>query len=51
MASCACRLGLKPYEHGAKSASKIGSSTNFKNEWSGNLDLLGRVRPMGVVHR
>ena len=31
MASCARRLGLKPYEHDTKSASKIGSSTSFKD--------------------
>ena len=34
MASCARRLGLKPYEHGAKSASKIGSSTSFQDAWT-----------------
>src|SRR6476660_9921495 len=34
MASCARRLGRKPYEHGAKSASKIGSSTSFKDAWT-----------------
>ena len=31
MASCARRLGRKPYEHGSKSASKIGSSTSFSD--------------------
>ena len=30
IASCARRLGRKPYEDGLKSASKIGSSTSFR---------------------
>jgi hypothetical protein len=29
IASWARRLGRNPYEHGSKSASKIGSSTSF----------------------
>jgi hypothetical protein len=33
MACVADRLGRKPYEHGRKSASKIGSNTSFAAAW------------------
>src|SRR5215218_3222658 len=34
MASCARRPGRNPYEHGAKSASQIGSSTSLHAAWT-----------------
>src|SRR5450631_1710282 len=34
IASCARRFGRNPYEHGLKSASKIGSSTSFRLAWT-----------------
>ena len=40
-ASCARRLGLKPYEHDSKSASKIGSSTSL-------AAAARRDRPVGM---
>ena len=36
IASWARRFGRNPYEHGRKSASKIGSSTSFKLVWTTN---------------
>ena len=34
IASCVRRFGRNPYEHGRKSASKIGSSTSFRLVWT-----------------
>src|SRR5258708_3067600 len=34
IASCARRFGRNPYEHGLKSASKIGSSPSFRLAWT-----------------
>ena len=34
MASCARRFGRNPYEHGWKSASKMGSSTSLRVAWT-----------------
>jgi hypothetical protein len=34
IASWARRIGRNPYEHGSKSASKIGSSTSFSAAWT-----------------
>ena len=34
IASCARRFGRNPYEHGWKSASKMGSSTSLSDAWT-----------------
>ena len=41
IASCARRFGRNPYEHGWKSASKIGSSTAFKLAWTTRSATVG----------
>src|ERR671910_895731 len=41
MASWARRFGRKPYEHGLKSASKIGSSTNFNEACTTRSAVVG----------
>ena len=44
IASCARRLGRKPYEDGLKSASKIGSSTSFRLAWTTRSATVGIPR-------
>ena len=41
MASCARRFGRNPYEHGWKSASKMGSSTSFRLAWTTRSAIVG----------
>jgi hypothetical protein len=41
IASCARRLGRNPYEHGWKSASKMGSSTSFRLAWTTRSAMVG----------
>src|SRR6266851_579001 len=41
IASCARRFGRNPYEHGLKSASKIGSSTSFRLAWTTRSVMVG----------
>src|SRR6266567_6632938 len=41
IASCARRFGRNPYEHGLKSASKMGSSTSFKLAWTTRSAMVG----------
>ena len=56
IASCARRFGRNPYEHGLKSASKIGSSTAFKLAWTTRSAMVGipsfrnfPVSPLGII--
>ena len=44
IASCARRLGRNPYEHGLKSASKMGSSTSFRLAWTTRSAMVGIPR-------
>ena len=39
---CAPRFGRNPYEHGLKSASKMGSSTSFRLAWTTRSAMAGR---------
>lgn len=48
MASCARRLGLKPYEHGTKSASKIGSSGDYYRTAMTGTTGINTPAPPGV---
>ena len=41
IASCARRFGRNPYEHGLKSASKMGSSTSFRLAWTTRSATVG----------
>jgi len=41
IASCARRLGRNPYEHGTKSASKMGSSTALRLAWTTRSATVG----------
>jgi hypothetical protein len=41
IASCARRFGRNPYEHGWKSASKMGSSTSFRLAWTTRSAMVG----------
>ncbi len=57
-ASCARRFGRNPYEHGLKSASKIGSSTAFRLAWTTRSTTVGipSLRnfpdfPFGIITR
>src|SRR6266566_5454135 len=43
IASCALRFGRNPYEHGWKSASKMGSSTSFRLAWTTRSAMVGTV--------
>ena len=56
IASCARRPGRKPYEHGTKSASKIGSSTSFRDACTTRSATVGmprrrrlRVPGLGII--
>src|SRR5216683_2527628 len=56
IASCARRFGRNPYEHGLKSASKIGSSTAFRLAWTTRSATVGipslrnfPVTPFGII--
>src|ERR1035437_10208271 len=43
IASCARRFGRNPYEHGLKSASKMGSRTAFRLAWTTRSATVGTV--------
>jgi len=57
IASCARRPGRNPYEHGWKSASKMGSSTSLRAAWTTRSATVGipslRILPLffGIITR
>src|SRR5712691_11654569 len=51
IASCVRRFGRNPYEHGWKSASKMGSSTSFRLAWTTRSAMVGAFSDITIPPR